>query len=280
MSLLATLVALDASAQVASLRFALHGEVQAARSLDELVRVVAPVEARVHEPYEAGPAVFEGLPFAAVLDAVYGPSWRAEEEILFTCSDGYQPTLPVERVLAHRAWLAFRRLDRAGFTISKFESGEQREIDVAPFYLVWDSLANEAVRIDGDYGWPYQLVGIDLIRVADRFPKMVPPAPSSDAVGRGFTAFRMYCSRCHAINGEGGRIGPDLNAPVNPTEHRERAWVEAWIDDPTRVDPATRMPRLDPALPDRAAVIAEIVTYLAAMPETRAPARASPAAAE
>ena len=75
------------------------------------------------EPYEERDVVFEAFPFADVLDLVYSPSWRSEEEILFTCSDGYQPTLPVQRVVDHQAWLAFDRADAAGFTIEKFESG-------------------------------------------------------------------------------------------------------------------------------------------------------------
>lgn len=257
------------AAEPASLAFSLHGSPIATYSATALSERVQPEPARVHEPYEEQPVAFVGLPFEAVLDAVYGAAWRGEEEILFTCTDGYQPTLPVARVLGHRAWLAFERPDRPDFSIDKFESGARRRVAVGPFYLVWDNLDDEVVRMDGDYGWPYQLVGIDLIRATDRFPKMVPPPPVSERVARGFTAYRMYCSRCHAMNGQGGRIGQDLNFPLNPTEYRDTAWIEAWIDDPTRVNPNTRMPGLSPALPARKQVIADIVAYLGAMPPTR-----------
>jgi cytochrome c2 len=275
---LASLVAVLGFAQGAAadsppaqaLRFAWHGKPVATRGLAELKRLAQPALVRVHEPYEEKPAEFEGLSFAEILDAVYGERWRSAEEILFTCSDGYQPTMPVERVLGHRAWLAFRRADRPDFSIDKFESGARRRVEVGPFYLVWDNLKDAVVRMDGDYGWPYQLVGIDFIRVEDRFPRMVPPSPANAEVERGFTAFRMYCSRCHAMNGDGGRIGQDLNKPLNPIEYRERAWLEKWIDDPTQLNPDTRMPRVSPALKDRARVISDIIAYLAVMPATRA----------
>ena len=64
------------------------------------------------------------------------------------------------------------------------------------------------LRQEGDFGWPYQVVGVDVIRAAERFPKLTPPADSSPAVRAGFVEFRIHCSRCHKLNGEGGDIGP------------------------------------------------------------------------
>lgn len=253
------------------LRFARHGVPVAAKTTSELESVADPRSIRVFDPYEEREIEFEAFPLDVVLDAVFSPSWREEEEILFTCSDGYQPTLPVPRVLEHDAWLAFDRIDRDGFAIEKIESGSQRRIELAPFYLVWENLDDEQMRREGDYGWPYQLIGIELIRASERFPAMVPPDDASPDAVAGFQAFRAQCSRCHAINGEGGTIGPDLNFPVNPVDVREVEWIRHWIDDPSAMLPTARMPRLNPELPEREQTIDRLIEYLRAMARSRPP---------
>ena len=255
-------------AEAGELAFALHSEPLASRSLDALQRAVAPATVRVFEPYEASEVEFRALPFDQVLDAIYTPSWRDEEELLFTCSDGYQPTVPVQRALAHRAWLAFERVDQEGFTIRKRESGSLKQVALGPFYLIWENLDDAEVRQEADYGWPYQLVGVDLIRRSDRFPKMAPPEGAPAEVLAGFAAFRVHCSKCHKLNGEGGAIGPELGA-AGGGAHRDRSWLRDWIEDPSRIRPGSRMPPLNPALPDRARTVAEILSYLEAMRAAR-----------
>jgi mono/diheme cytochrome c family protein len=259
-----------AVAQV-ELGFAKHGEAVTTRTLADLRAAVPKEMVRVYEPYESGEAEFVALPFAMVLDLVYGEAWREEEELLFTCSDGYQPTVPVKRVLEHRAWLAFDRSDEPGFTIHKRESGEVKRIELAPFYLIWENLDDEKVRSEGDYGWPYQLVGVDLIRTRDRFARMLPPAGAPQSVRDGFAAFRVHCSRCHTINGQGGSIGPELNGAVPSVASRERDWIARRIDDPSRVMEKARMPRLDPQLPQRERVIGDLIAYLEAMARAKNP---------
>lgn len=255
----------------AELAFARRGEPVATLDLEALRRAAEPAPVRVFEPYEAGEAAFEALPLMAVLDAVYGLGWREEEELLFDCRDGYQPTVPVARVKDHRAWLAFRRVGQGDFTILKPESGVLRRIDLSPFYLIWENLDDERIRVEGDYGWPYQLVGIDLIRSADRFPALAPPGDASARVRAGFVAFRIHCSKCHKLNGEGGTIGPELNATATPLADRDPAWLRAWITAPESIRPDTRMPALNPLLPNRAQIVNDLIGYLQAMvgPEVR-----------
>jgi mono/diheme cytochrome c family protein len=248
-----------------TLAFSRRSEPVASRTLASLSAAIPPATVRVFEPYEAREVDFVALPLEQVLDAVYSTSWRSEEELLFTCSDGYQPTVPVERVLSHKAWLAFDRVDQDGFTVRKSESGSVKRIAVGPFYLIWENLEDEQIRLEADYGWPYQLVGVDLIRSRDYFPKMTPAPGASREVMAGFAAYRVHCSKCHKLNGEGGSIGPELNAQASPLEYRDPKWLRSWIEDPSRIKPTTRMPPLNPALPDRARVVEEILAYLTAM---------------
>lgn len=44
-------------------------------------------------------------------------------------------------------------------------------------------------------------------------------APENSEVMRGFKAFHTNCLGCHAVNGDGGKSGPELNFPVNVTEY-------------------------------------------------------------
>lgn len=248
-----------------SLAFERHGRLVARDDREQLLARAKATRIRVHEPYEERTVEFSALPLADVLDGVYGPGWREEQELLFTCRDGYQPTVPVARVLAHRAWLAFGRPATESFSIRKHESGEVRTVDLDPYYVVWSNLDDATIRQEGDYGWPYQVVGIDLIDRRARFPKMAPSADASAEVFAGFEAFRIHCSKCHPVNGEGGTLGPELNPAPGSGEYYEPAWLRTWIEEPAKARPKTRMPPLNPNLPDRARVVDQIVAYLTAM---------------
>ena len=270
-TLVALCLALPATGQEDRLDFARHGRDVASLSPDALAAAAAARSLVVFEPYEARQVEFRVWPLNAILDAVYGPGWRHEDELLFSCRDGYQPSVPVSRLLAHDAYLAFERPGARDFGIDKRESGRLQRVSLAPFYVVWDNLDDEQLRREHDYGWPYQLVGIELIDAAQRFPALRPPAGAGSEARAGLRAFRMHCSRCHALNGVGGSIGPELNDRPRPVGSRDPAWLRRWIDDPASYSATARMPALNPALPDRAATLDRLVAYLQAMAQAPAP---------
>lgn len=217
---------------------------------------------RVWDPYEKKEMTFTGVPAEQVFDSLWGKDWRSADEILITCLDGYQPILPVERFLKHRAWFAFESPDAPGFRIPKPESLKET-VSLGPAYLVWENLQDQKVRAEGDYGWPFQVSKLELVKLKERFAKILPPENANASVRQGFQHFRVHCLKCHTVNGQGGQVGPELNYPVNVTEFLSRAHLRRWIAQPSAIRWGTKMPPLE--VPKRDAVIESILDYLDSM---------------
>jgi len=248
-----------------TLVFKIHGKEV---STIEAGNVRGVAEVLVYEPHEKKQVVYKAVPVARIMDEIYGPRWRDEEEILFTCADGYQPSIPVGDFLENDAYLAFRRTDQERFTL---DNTGQREtnVELGPFYLIWENIENEKAQVRESAIWPYQVIGMDLVRFEDRFGSMLPPLESRRDSTAGFLAYRRYCTSCHKINGQGGDKARDLNRP-NITKIRDPEWLENFISDPHSMRPGIAMAPLDPELENRDQVIRAIVRYLEAMRATGA----------
>jgi mono/diheme cytochrome c family protein len=70
---------------------------------------------------------------------------------------------------------------------------------------------------------------------------------------------QLPCLGCHQLNGEGGRVGPDLSTV---RQRRSPEYIAAMIDDPQRVVPGSAMPRT----PMSDATRALITRYLGSLP--------------
>ncbi len=79
---------------------------------------------------------------------------------------------------------------------------------------------------------------------------------------------QLPCLGCHALNGDGGHVGPDL---TSVRERRSVAYISAIVTDPQRVVPGSAMPRT--AMPQTTRDL--IVRYLSALP-AKAPAPDAP----
>lgn len=206
-----------------TLRFERPGATPVSLDVAALRTISAATSWRAFDPYYRKEKGWWAVELKPVLERVFGDALRSDElELQVTALDGYQVLLPLAQALEPGAFLAFADLDGPWEPI-----GPQRA-SPGPFYVVW---RNEAQQDLTTHPRPWAVARLALVRFDDAYPKTVPPRRDA-AIDEGFRLFRQQCLRCHAINREGGRVGPELNVPKNVTEYRDRELLKAWVKNP------------------------------------------------
>ncbi|MCC6278184.1 MAG: hypothetical protein IT289_09750 [Oligoflexia bacterium] len=264
--LVAVLVCLGHHAFGETISFRLSGKVSAEISATEIQKKFQSQTVRVYDPNSGAEAVYSAIPIEDLFSKILGTSWKSEQSLLVTCADGYQPVIPVHRLLTEKAYLAFAKPEGGFDLIHQYEN--KKKVKLAPFYLVWENLNKPELKNgDGAY-WPYQIVGFDFIRLNEKFPKLA-PRNMTKTESAGFYQFQKYCMGCHRINGQGGTSGPELNYPVSVSEYIRPRFLSRWILDPNSMRLGTAMPGLPPDLKNRDKVARELLAYLKLMAENK-----------
>jgi mono/diheme cytochrome c family protein len=190
--------------------------------------------------------------------AKHYPDALDQAAVVFTALDGYQAIMPYTTVIENNGFLAFKDLSVQSQNWQSFRFGRET-ITPAPFYLVWPDITQQH---QWRFAWPFQLTSIQL-KPSHLVYQNAAPASQDKIVLEGFNLFSRLCIRCHAINGTGGSVGPDLNQPVNPTVLYSRPVLIERILNAKKFNPTSKMPLFEPLLSK--AQTEKIIRYLEAI---------------
>jgi mono/diheme cytochrome c family protein len=182
------------------------------------------------EFWPSGVKHYRAFPLRDVLDFAFGKKWLGSDysDIAFVALDGYAAVGPLVKASEDGGFLAFKDLD----VPSGWAPVGGHKADPGPFFLVWTGAAQTTAN---QYPWPWQVAALNLVRFEDQYPKTVPHgAADGSAERRGYALFKGRCFRCHSVNGEGGKIGPDLNEPMSVTAYRSKRMVKEFIRNPSK----------------------------------------------
>lgn len=211
----------------ASLRFVRDGGDVRALTFEELAEVAEPRIVTTDDPYYGHHKRFRAIELEPVLLHAFGLDRETLRRASFVlrATDGYAVPVDGTRLLEGGAFIAYDDVDIPGFA----PIGPRR-VSPAPAYLVWTRTGQSNLET---HPRPWQLSSIEIARFEVLYPHVVPTGEPTDGPAmRGFTLFRDHCIRCHAVNREGGRVGPDLNVPRSIVEYRPDDQIRAYIRDP------------------------------------------------
>lgn len=209
------------------------------------------------------PMQFRAVPLLGLLGDNLDPAFDTLEA---RATDGFVAQIPLDLVKKGAsggsvAWLAVE--DPA----APWPPLPGKTVSAGPFYLVWEHPERSGV---GNEQWPYQIAALTLTESPEhRWPQMAVATdlPANAPARRGETMFVAQCLACHRMKGGGASgTGPDLGAPMGPTQYMSAEGLRALIRDPkaVRTWPRQQMPGFDATtLPD--ADLDALIAYLAYM---------------
>ncbi len=227
--LAASTTAAAANASDGVLRFKRNGETVAELDRAAIESACTPTRIQVDDPYYGRPKDFLACPLRSVLVLGFGESvtQMGDQNFFLRALDGYTRPAAGARLLEAGGYLAIADAERDD---GSWEPIDRRQLDPGPFYMIWSRPGqNDTNR----YPWPFQLASIEIAAFDSEYPHTLPRGvPSEDPAWSGFAIFRSECVACHAVNGEGGKIGPDLNVPRSIVEYRPADQIKAFVRDP------------------------------------------------
>ncbi len=245
----------DASATIAFVR---DGKTVATVTRADLAASSTPTTLEGFDPYYGKNKRFRAIDLKHVLAKGFGGTEGFDKlEFVLRARDGYAVPMRGALVMEDGAYVAIEDVDVAGW-----EPIGPQHANPGPFYLVWSK--PEQTNLDS-HPRPWELEKIEIAKFDTIYPHTSPGESASPAVLRGYESFRDRCIKCHAINREGGHVGPDLNVPQNVTEYRPEDQIRAYIKNPAQFRYGNM-----PAHPDiQPSELDDLVAYLRAMKDRK-----------
>ena len=193
-----------------------------------------------HDPVYHSTKTYKAIPLRALLEKFSSVENinPVDYKVVFECEDGYKPEMNLVKLLEAKAYLAISDVDApAGREWAQILK-DGHEMIAAPFYVIYEGVDPK----DGTFKWPYNLVKIHFAPANENEASLKPlNAPEAMA---GYALFTQKCQTCHAINGIGGLMGPELNYPKSITEYWKRADLKGFIINPSAYRNSVKMPKL------------------------------------
>lgn len=199
---------------------------------------------------------YQAFLFNDVLDFAYGDLYKdgSWSSIAFTAIDGYKAVIDMEKFKEPEAYLVFRDNE-----YNNWEPIPNHGDDtVAPYYLLFTN--PDKIPKKG-FSWPWSITDINLVVLQDQYALSTPQESAPEEVLAGYKLFMTRCSSCHAISGEGGGIGPDLNKPQNILTYRSEDMVRSFIVESSKFR-VGKMPDFKDLSSDQVDILIDYLYYL------------------
>ena len=192
----------------------------------ELEAAIPPEQWTAFDPYYNKRKTYRAVSLAALVERGFGEPAAAlvKNDYVIRARDGYAVPLTGATVFEKGGYVAV-----ADVEVPAWEPIGQQRANPGPFYLVWREAAQQSLDT---HPRPWQIASIEIAPFEATYPHTVPVTAADAPATRGFRIFRESCIACHAINREGGRVGPDLNVPQSIIEYRPEPQIRAYIRDP------------------------------------------------
>lgn len=252
-------VVADTSSAPKKLSFKKHDREVKTLDLEAIIKTIPPEVVKQYDPYYNKEKTYRAVPLARVIEIGFtNEQGLPTQEYVLRALDGYTVPLHGNKVFEAGAYLAFEDTEVAGW-----EPIGQQRANPGPFYLIWAK--KDQTDLEG-HPRPYQLASIQIADFDEVFPFTVPTGATADSPARrGFGIFQNQCVHCHAVNRQGGRVGPELNVPRSIVEYRPVDQIKAYIKNPLDFRYSTMPPH--PTLTE--ADLDGVIAYFTAMKDLK-----------
>jgi mono/diheme cytochrome c family protein len=226
-------------------------------TLDQLKAKLKSQTVKIDDPVYGKTKEYDAFLLQDVLQLAGLTGKDKADELVLTAADGYSPNVTFAKVKEHKGYLAYQEHATPG----RFALVAQGKAMISPwpFYLVWE----EGTALKDQVPWPYQLVKLELVDWAQKYPQVIPHnAASGSAEMKGFALFKAECIRCHSVNLQGGDLGPELNVPQNITEYWKPDVLKSYIQNVAAFRAKSKMPAFTRLTDDE---LNQILAYLKSM---------------